>query len=121
MPDRGSALARCGRGTHDPLLGSTRCAGGIADRGAPRPPFTLPDGPRLPLRSDLRPYRPPPMNMTPASAVRRRASLPMYDLPELRPAHTPLGSAIGEHRARGGLAAIPALLPFDGDPADLWQ
>jgi ABC-type phosphate/phosphonate transport system substrate-binding protein len=61
------------------------------------------------------------MNMTPASAVRRRASLPMYDLPELRPAHTILWSAIAEHLAKAGLDGIPDLLTFDGEPADLWQ
>src|SRR4051794_8532070 len=110
MPDRGSALARCGRRTHDPLLGSTRCAGGLADRGAPRPP-----------QPDSRPHRPTPMKMPPASAVPRRASLPMYDFPELRPAHAALWNAIAENLAKAGLDGIPDLLTFDGEPAALWQ
>lgn len=61
------------------------------------------------------------MTMAPASKVRRRASLPMYDLPELRPAHAALWSAIAENLAQAGLDGVPDLLTFDGEPADLWQ
>src|SRR4051812_15278934 len=61
------------------------------------------------------------MTMPPASAVRRRASLPMYDFPELRPAHTALWNAIAENLAKSGLDGVPDLLTFDGEATAIWQ
>jgi ABC-type phosphate/phosphonate transport system substrate-binding protein len=51
----------------------------------------------------------------------RRASLPMYDFPELRDAHALLWSALAVRLADAGLDGVPDLLTFDAEPADLWR
>lgn len=57
----------------------------------------------------------------PTALAIRRASLPMYDLPELRDAHAALWHAVAGHMDWAGLGGVPGLLTFDGEPADLWQ
>jgi ABC-type phosphate/phosphonate transport system substrate-binding protein len=49
------------------------------------------------------------------------ASLPMYDLPELRPAHDALWTAVARRLVEAGVAGVPATLTRDGAPGEHWQ
>jgi ABC-type phosphate/phosphonate transport system substrate-binding protein len=49
------------------------------------------------------------------------ASLPMYDLPEVRPALAALWSGLARHLERTGIADVPAALACDQPIAALWS
>ncbi|HYZ25348.1 MAG TPA: PhnD/SsuA/transferrin family substrate-binding protein [Geminicoccaceae bacterium] len=49
------------------------------------------------------------------------ASLPMYDLPEIRPAQAALWAGLARHIAREGVADVPAALACDQPIAALWS
>ena len=49
------------------------------------------------------------------------ASLPMYDLPEVRPALAALWAGLARHLAREGIADVPAALACDQPVAALWR
>ncbi len=49
------------------------------------------------------------------------ASLPMYDLPELRPAHAALWAGIARHLQRAGIADVPAALCQDQLTGEVWS
>jgi ABC-type phosphate/phosphonate transport system substrate-binding protein len=49
------------------------------------------------------------------------ASLPMYDLPEVRPAQAALWAGLARHLAREGVADAPAALAPDQPIASLWS
>jgi ABC-type phosphate/phosphonate transport system substrate-binding protein len=51
----------------------------------------------------------------------RAASLPMYDLPEVRPALAALWSGLARHLARAGIAEVPAALACEPPVAALWR
>jgi ABC-type phosphate/phosphonate transport system substrate-binding protein len=49
------------------------------------------------------------------------ASLPMYDLPEVRPAQAALWAGLARHLTREGVAEVPAALAHDQPVAALWS
>jgi ABC-type phosphate/phosphonate transport system substrate-binding protein len=49
------------------------------------------------------------------------ASLPLYDLPEVRPALAALWAGLARHLAREGVAGVPAALACDESAAALWR
>jgi ABC-type phosphate/phosphonate transport system substrate-binding protein len=49
------------------------------------------------------------------------ASLPMYDLPEIRPAQAALWAGLARHLAREGVTDVPAALAYDRPIAALWS
>ncbi|MGH6899946.1 MAG: phosphate/phosphite/phosphonate ABC transporter substrate-binding protein [Geminicoccaceae bacterium] len=49
------------------------------------------------------------------------ASLPMYDLPEVRPAQDALWAGLARHLAREGVADVPAALACEDPAAALWS
>jgi ABC-type phosphate/phosphonate transport system substrate-binding protein len=49
------------------------------------------------------------------------ASLPMYDLPEVRPAQTVLWAGLARHLAHEGVAEVPAALACEEPAAVLWR
>jgi ABC-type phosphate/phosphonate transport system substrate-binding protein len=53
--------------------------------------------------------------------IERIASLPMYDLPELAPAHDALWSWFAQRLARSGLSGVPAGLSRDLSHEDSWR
>jgi ABC-type phosphate/phosphonate transport system substrate-binding protein len=50
-----------------------------------------------------------------------RVSLPMYDLPELRPALAAWWAGLARHLARGGVPEVPPALAFGGSASALWR
>lgn len=49
------------------------------------------------------------------------ASLPMYDLPEVRPAMASLWTGIARHLRQGGLTDVPEALAFERPAGDVWS
>lgn len=51
----------------------------------------------------------------------RVASMPMYDMPEVRPALDALWAGLARHLAGAGIAEVPEALVYDRALADLWH